>query len=308
MNYTEILWTKMKHHTIGGNNIHEVIYNLVNLFKNSQEIQISRHNCNEKIKELQNVTINLKKPIECISNLNGIVAYPTWLQNEIMTEITAQNPPLNYYYYPERLKQFININGKQRYTYGERWKKLNQLYNVIERLKQDIYSRQAILVIYDYTDTDTREWNIPCTIFHQFIYRDGALDIIVYLRSNDFLIGFKYDVPLASFLLQLVANSLRIPVGNIIYKVTSFHYYLKDEKSFDKIATDTGECKQLILQSNYKGFSEYKSYIENLNRLIHNEKKYRTKSNQLVFKLSPKLFQTWSDNYQNHWMYLNAPK
>lgn len=112
--------------------------------------------------------------------------------------------------------------------------KVDQLKFVIDSLKRDENSRQAIISIGDppkdcYNNNgklkETKDF--PCTrSIHLQVNVNGELDCIVDIRSNDILWGFSaVNVFNFTFIQEYVANILRLPIGKYYHKADNFHFY-----------------------------------------------------------------------------------
>lgn len=130
----------------------------------------------------------------------------------------------------------IDLNG----AYGPRLRRwgqpvfeLDQLQNTVKKLKADIYSRQAVLVILDPAkDLVNYTKDVPCNNYLQFLYRGGVLHLMCYVRSNDLMLGFPYDAFHWTMLQEMVACELGVDVGDYHHIVGSLHIYNND---FDKM-------------------------------------------------------------------------
>lgn len=114
------------------------------------------------------------------------------------------------------------------YTYNERiqW----QLEAVFNELKLHPESRQAIIEVHDRRIDQFKmgKERIPCSMFYQFMVRDGKLDVIYVMRSSDFATHFQNDIWLADELRRHFAKALGLPIGKFIMFVSSLHVYRKD--------------------------------------------------------------------------------
>jgi thymidylate synthase len=75
-----------------------------------------------------------------------------------------------------------------------------------------------------------------CTLAQQFIVNNNKLDTIVFMRSNDLIYGFSYDVPWFNSLQKQIANILKIEVGEYRHFATSMHVYERHFKMVENIA------------------------------------------------------------------------
>ncbi len=126
-------------------------------------------------------------------------------------------------------KQFLNRTNRFDYSYNERIAK--SLDNVVEELKKNPDSRQAIISIWDpgidpiYLGGKAR---VPCSIYYQILVRDGKVNIIYNQRSADVITHFGNDVYLAFQMMRFIAKRINIPEGYLYHNIGSLHAYKKD--------------------------------------------------------------------------------
>ncbi len=112
----------------------------------------------------------------------------------------------------------------------------DQLIDAIETLRCHPESRQAVMTMWHGTDLihalalDKKD--LPCTLTHQFLLRNGYLHMITTMRSNDAWLGFPYDVFCNTQLLKLIADELGVEAGTYTHNAGSMHYY---ERNFERI-------------------------------------------------------------------------
>lgn len=126
----------------------------------------------------------------------------------------------------KKFGDFINPDTKKfDGAYGVRANP--QMAHVIDRLKADPDTRQAICVIYAPEDTHSRPTSLdyPCTLTLHFLVRDGKLCLHVNMRSNDIWLGLPYDIFQFTLLQISVANVLGLPVGDYTHVANSLHLY-----------------------------------------------------------------------------------
>jgi len=118
-------------------------------------------------------------------------------------------------------------------SYGMRLRA--QLPVIIDRLKMDIYTRQACATIYNEMDCiNVAKPNQPCNVFMQFLCRPPFLDLFVTSRSSDFVTGLSIDTFHWQALLIMMANELSDDLGEEIfpaelhYSIASLHVYEAD--------------------------------------------------------------------------------
>lgn len=137
-------------------------------------------------------------------------------------------------------KNYINYSddGETLYgSYGERiFNQMNcQWENIKQKLSSDIFSRQAVLSIYNSNDLIKVSKDIPCTCLLQFFIRENKLHCITYMRSNDIMWGLPYDVFNFTMLQELLSTQLGIGLGTYKHFIGSLHLYEMHYKLADEI-------------------------------------------------------------------------
>lgn len=131
--------------------------------------------------------------------------------------------------FTDHVKKFAEYydGGTFHGSYGARAHGL--LGDVVNVLKADPDSRQAVLTIFDATrDLYRAKRDIPCTIACQFMIRKGLLEQRVTMRSNDLWLGTPYDFAQFGILQASLAQALGVGVGKYVHAVGSLHLYERD--------------------------------------------------------------------------------
>lgn len=125
--------------------------------------------------------------------------------------------------------QNFSDNGITMYgDYGSRI--ADKIPLLINKLKDDKDTRQAVLTIYDSDDIDMVSRDIPCTVMLQFTIRNERLNVHVFMRSNDCIWGMPYDVFMFTNMQMVIANELDLACGNYYHTATSMHIYHERDK------------------------------------------------------------------------------
>jgi thymidylate synthase len=98
---------------------------------------------------------------------------------------------------------------------------------VIRLLKEKPTSRRAVIQLYDAEDIAGSWKEIPCTCSLQFSLRDGSLDLLAHMRSNDATLGLPHDIFAFTMLQEIIARSIGAKLGSYHHSVGSLHMYLK---------------------------------------------------------------------------------
>lgn len=129
----------------------------------------------------------------------------------------------------------IPIKEGIRFEYGDLW-------DIIEKLKNDPQTRQAYFPIWFPEDTG-KEGNIrvPCSLGYHFMIRNGRLDIKYIMRSTDMLRHFQDDIYMCYLLARYVFNQLfdydRYPLstlGYMTFMTFSGHIFDSEVKLLEK--------------------------------------------------------------------------
>ena len=126
---------------------------------------------------------------------------------------------------PKVWKGMVDWKNEVRSNYGWQWLRNDQLFKVIQMLKENDGTRQAAISIYDGKEIDTYRNDTPCTYAVQFTILDGKLNMAVLMRSNDLWFGFCNDQYCFSKLQSLVADAVGIDVGEYYHFAHNIHLY-----------------------------------------------------------------------------------
>lgn len=158
------------------------------------------------------------------------------------------------------IKQFSDDGVHMYGSYGFRIAQF--IPEIINKLKSDKDSRQAALTIYN-NDLIANTKDTPCTLNLHFIIRDDRLNMVVYMRSNDIIWGFPYDVFMFTMLQEVIANSLGIDLGWYRHVPTSLHVY---SNHYDLLDIMGGS--EEVLFNNPFDYLEYKVLAKNYKHII----------------------------------------
>lgn len=152
---------------------------------------------------------------------------PQWIIAEFEERITKGINPGEAYKLREAVWSPFLVDDKFDYTYSERYNADGQLDLVIEELKKNPDTRQAIIQIFDSTDTQYLggKRRVPCSVYMQLMIRRGKLDIIYNMRSSDFDTHLFNDVILAMKLQEYIGTKINIKTGTFHMNIGSLHRY-----------------------------------------------------------------------------------
>lgn len=118
----------------------------------------------------------------------------------------------------------------------------NQYAKVLGQLLGNPDSRRAVMIynrpsMHDDYNVDGMS-DFMCTNAVQYLYRNGKLNALVYMRSNDAVFGYKNDYAWQKYVLDHLCEEIEVPSGDIYWNVASLHVY---ERHFDLIKKEIYE-------------------------------------------------------------------
>ena len=116
-------------------------------------------------------------------------------------------------------------DGNVNSNYGWQWQRNKQLAKVIDMLRINPNTRQATVSIYDAKEISAYKYDTPCTYAIQFTIIDDKLNMCVTMRSNDLWYGFCNDQYCFSRLQLMVADELRLRLGEYYHFAHNLHLY-----------------------------------------------------------------------------------
>ena len=133
-------------------------------------------------------------------------------------------------YYLSRYKRFAEADGTIFGAYGPRLlnmraEGINQLDNVVERLRDNTDTRRAVIQLFDAADILEHHKDIPCTCNFQFLLRGDQLHMVTFMRSNDAYMGLPHDIFAFTMIQEIVAKSIGAELGTYKHMVGSLHLY-----------------------------------------------------------------------------------
>jgi len=220
--------------------------------------------------------------------------------------------------YGPRMRGFTGLDRdydvsdvNEKYCFSGHVRHTDQLKFVIDTLKKDPNSRQALITIHDPAkdcfDVDNTlkiTKDQPCTrSIHFQITPSGKLDCIVDLRSNDVLWGFSaVNVFNFTMMQEYVANILGVEVGNYYHKADNFHYY-------DNMADRVGELAYLN-PAPYGTFEKFQysdkfvsleDFDEQILKLYEYEQRLRSGDEKWLVWFDNDMIYDWARVFYQHW-------
>lgn len=129
--------------------------------------------------------------------------------------------------------EWADENGELGPVYGYQWRswptadgrKIDQITNVIERIKQKPNDRRLIVSAWNVADVDKMKLP-PCHAFMQFYVANGKLFCQLYQRSADTFLGVPFNIASYALLTMMVAQVTGLRAGEFIHTLGDTHIYV----------------------------------------------------------------------------------
>jgi len=155
---------------------------------------------------------------------------------EFLWIISGQNDVRTLERYNSKMIEFSDDKFTLYGAYGKRLRgNFDQITTIINKLRDDLETRQAIATIWNPELDNKKSKDIPCTICFHFLVRNNKLRMYVYMRSNDIIRGTSYDVFVFTMIQEVIATYLGIDIGEYHHFAGSLHLYEEDFEWADKI-------------------------------------------------------------------------
>lgn len=131
-------------------------------------------------------------------------------------------------------KPKARFEGDLGRVYGVQWRSwlksdgstLDQLSDVVERIKKNPYDRRLIVTAWNPGELDQMALP-PCHMFFQFfVEADKYLHLLMYQRSADMFLGVPFNIASYSLLLAMVAQVTGLKPGIFTHALGDTHIYL----------------------------------------------------------------------------------
>lgn len=177
-----------------------------------------------------------------------------------------------------------------------------QLEWVINSLKADKNTRQAIAFLNQPKYQFEGNKDFVCTMYLNFFIRDNKLNMKVQMRSNDIFYGLTFDAPFFSFVYQHVLMELQktyhdLDYGTYFHCADNIHFYERHFELADNIASEPEINEELdsvmvnvrlpmfeIKNGEYSITDYGQEFIDSVNELAANEDSKQADYKKLLHK------------------------
>jgi thymidylate synthase len=151
-------------------------------------------------------------------------------------------------------------------VYGVQWRKLegsdgeriDQIANVIEKIKSDPDSRRLIVSAWNVAQIEQMVLP-PCHCLFQFYVSDGKLSLQLYQRSADIFIGVPFNIASYALLTHMIAHVTKLKVGEFIHTLGDAHLYSNHiELAREQLTREPKPLPRLVIRRDVTNIDEFK--------------------------------------------------
>jgi len=174
--------------------------------------------------------------------------------------------------------EWADQDGDLGPVYGVQWRSwghpqddcIDQISEVVTRIKNDPYSRRNIVSAWNVADIPKMALP-PCHCLFQFYVADGKISCQLYQRSADIFLGVPFNIASYSLLLHMMAQQTNLDVGEFIWTGGDCHLYNNHLEQADiQLERETFKLPDLEMQRQPESIFEYQ--FEDF--VIHNYKSH----------------------------------
>lgn len=183
-----------------------------------------------KTLEIRNAWISIADPGDGVCTLPARATDETYLAGELGWYMSGSLRVEDIEKHSKFWTKLADSNGTVNSNYGflamiEKHGGKSQLEWVIDSLKDDPDTRQAVINYNQPRHKYKGNKDFVCTLTQEFRAADGKLDSHTHMRSNDVIFGLTYDLPWFVRLQRMAADAIDMPVGAYSHQASSLHIY-----------------------------------------------------------------------------------
>lgn len=220
------------------------------------------------IRELLHCSLHLRNPRQrwILSRQPSI--NPAFAIAEVVWILQGRNDSAFLNYWNPQLPKHSGRGETYYGAYGHRLRSnlgFDQIEGAYRTLAVDPGSRQVVLQLWDgqkdmpNLDGSPRDSDIPCNVVAMLKVRDGKLELLQIMRSNDIFRGTPHNIIQFTCLQEVMAGWLGLEVGSFVLVADSLHMYEHDSEEFyisestpsvnntDSLSLSKSEFDQMLL-------------------------------------------------------------
>lgn len=161
--------------------------------------------------------------------------------------------------------EWADENGDLGPVYGSQWRsweapdgrKIDQIANVIEAIKQNPDSRRHLVSAWNVAEVDQMKLP-PCHFVFQFYVANGKLSCMLTMRSVDTFLGLPFNIASYALLTHMVAQQCGLEPGEFIWSGGDVHIYSNHlEQVKTQLAREPYELPKLVIKRKPDSIFDY---------------------------------------------------
>ena len=195
--------------------------------------------------EVLRASLTLQNPRQRWVTSRAPAMNPAFALSEVVWIMCGRNDSAFLNYFNPKLPKFAGSGMAYHGAYGHRLRRhfgLDQLERAYRALKANQNSRQVVLQMWDTTadlpaeDGSPQSMDIPCNLVSLLKLRDGRLEWLQIMRSNDLVLGLPHNIVQFSSLQEILAGWLGVEPASYHHLSDSLHVYERDTPLAEHIA------------------------------------------------------------------------
>jgi len=189
---------------------------------------------NGKVYEMPHpITVKFNDPTDRILYSPSRDANPTFHLVEALWMLAGRNDTHSLTKYVKKMQDYSDDGETFHAAYGHRWREhfngVDQLPILLHRLKSYPNDRRSILAMWDmeydlHPENEYRD--LPCNMLIKFAVKDNKLDMTVFNRSNDVILGMLgANIVHMTILQEYMASMLEVELGSYYVVSDNAHLY-----------------------------------------------------------------------------------
>ncbi|HEY8462185.1 MAG TPA: thymidylate synthase [Blastocatellia bacterium] len=162
--------------------------------------------------------------------------------------------------------EWADENGDLGPVYGAQWRswrtadgrRIDQISDVIERIRKDPDSRRLIVSAWNVGELDRMRLQ-PCHALFQFYVAGGKLSCQLYQRSADIFLGVPFNIASYALLTHMIARQCDLDAAEFIWTGGDCHIYLNHlEQARLQLGREPFPPPQLIIKRKPESIFDYR--------------------------------------------------
>ncbi len=161
--------------------------------------------------------------------------------------------------------EWADENGNLGPVYGAQWRswgatdrKIDQITDVINQIKNNPDSRRMIVSAWNVAELDKMAL-MPCHVLFQFYVADGKLSCQLYQRSADIFLGVPFNIASYSLLTMMIAQVCGLKPGDYVHTFGDAHLYQNHLAQANlQLSRETRQLPTMKINPDIKDIFEFK--------------------------------------------------